>query len=85
MRIAYPDAFSGISGDMTVGALLDAGAPAEPLIDAPSPSCRWTGPTFARNSKPSVPSRPRTSSTKGSEARIALYAFGTSTTIRVPG
>src|SRR5229473_2760830 len=33
VRIAYFDAFSGISGDMTVGALVDAGAPAAQLID----------------------------------------------------
>ena len=34
MRIAYLDTFSGISGDMTVGALLHLGLPIERLRDA---------------------------------------------------
>jgi uncharacterized protein (TIGR00299 family) protein len=33
MRIAYLDCFSGISGDMFLGALLDAGLPASVLVD----------------------------------------------------
>mgnify|MGYP001375845187 FL=1 len=33
MKIAYFDCFSGISGDMTLGALIGAGAdPDEPII-----------------------------------------------------
>jgi pyridinium-3,5-bisthiocarboxylic acid mononucleotide nickel chelatase len=34
MKICYFDAFSGISGDMTVGALLDAGAEWKAIVDA---------------------------------------------------
>lgn len=33
MKIAHFDAFSGIAGDMTVGALIDAGAPAQAIFD----------------------------------------------------
>jgi hypothetical protein len=33
MKLCYFDAFSGISGDMTVGALIDAGAPADAVIE----------------------------------------------------
>jgi pyridinium-3,5-bisthiocarboxylic acid mononucleotide nickel chelatase len=34
VKICYFDAFSGIAGDMTVGALIDAGAPADAVIGA---------------------------------------------------
>lgn len=34
MKIAYLDCFAGVSGDMFLGALIDAGVPAEVLVDA---------------------------------------------------
>ena len=34
MKVLYFDCFSGISGDMTLGALLDAGLPLEALREA---------------------------------------------------
>lgn len=34
MRLLHFDCFSGISGDMTLGALFDAGVPTQPVLDA---------------------------------------------------
>src|SRR3954463_14059245 len=33
MRVAHFDCFSGISGDMTLGVLFDAGVPTQPVLD----------------------------------------------------
>ena len=45
MKIAHFDAFSGIAGDMTVAALIDAGAPADDLfagLDSLATGARFT-------------------------------------------
>ena len=34
MRVAHFDCFSGISGDMVLGAVIDAGVPKEAIITA---------------------------------------------------
>ena len=47
MRVAYLDCFSGVSGDMLLGAMLDAGLPLDDLR-ARWPGCRWTAGRSAR-------------------------------------
>ena len=52
MRIAYLDCFSGISGDMMLGALIDAGVPLEKINEAIGslglPGCRLTATEVAK-------------------------------------